>query len=435
MAARQYIGARYVPKFYENSDGTSNWKSGVAYEPLTIVLYNGNSYTSKKTVPASIGNPSLNPSYWASTGIYDQQVEEFRQETLKREYNLENRRIILISDSYGDISTDFSGSTWFTTFISDATAAGVNINNIFSNAIRGASFVRTGYQYETVLYNIRDGVTDKDTITDIIIGGGYNDVVTYRPDYYDQSILTGATAFMNYVKATYPNAKVTFMYMGNATGGNTRLRQRRNMNDLQTSLESVGMKYIYGVNTALMYNGAQLPDGVHPSASGQIALGHAAFNAFVNGTASVFYSWEAAASEVTASTNVTITPATGTIIYESCNGNVKNISIPDIVISFGSNIDLPTLQAPLAVGTLSGTFLIKNMLSLAGALRSAGRSTFRRNGLYYNCTFILWIDGDGVMKLAADAIDYKVYTDSSQADNVSEIHIRNLAGTFDAMTC
>lgn len=80
MATTQYIGARYVPKFYENSDMTAEWRSGVSYEPLTIVTYNGNSYTSKRPVPAEIGNPSENPIYWAQTGIYNEQVEEYRAE-------------------------------------------------------------------------------------------------------------------------------------------------------------------------------------------------------------------------------------------------------------------------------------------------------------------------------------------------------------------
>lgn len=72
----QYIGARYVPKFYENSDLTSEWRAGVEYEPLTIVTYNGNSYTSKKPVPASVGEPNLNLGYWVATGIFNEQLNE-----------------------------------------------------------------------------------------------------------------------------------------------------------------------------------------------------------------------------------------------------------------------------------------------------------------------------------------------------------------------
>lgn len=75
---RQYIGARYVPKFYDYN-GSPDWRSGVEYEPLTIVTRNGNSYTSKKPVPSSIGAPENNPEYWVSTGVYNQQVEAYRQ--------------------------------------------------------------------------------------------------------------------------------------------------------------------------------------------------------------------------------------------------------------------------------------------------------------------------------------------------------------------
>ena len=72
MAQLQYIGARYVPKFYENpDDGTNNWKAGVTYEPLTVVTDSGDSYTSKIPVPGSVGAPSLNPTYWAKTGDYN----------------------------------------------------------------------------------------------------------------------------------------------------------------------------------------------------------------------------------------------------------------------------------------------------------------------------------------------------------------------------
>lgn len=43
-----YIGARYVPKV------VGDWSADVAYEPLTIVLYQGASYTSKTYVPKGI---------------------------------------------------------------------------------------------------------------------------------------------------------------------------------------------------------------------------------------------------------------------------------------------------------------------------------------------------------------------------------------------
>ena len=80
MSVRQYIGARYVPKFYENELGTPEWRPNVIYEPLTIVTYSGNSYTSKKEVPAMAGSPDLTPEYWAATGDYNAQVAQIQND-------------------------------------------------------------------------------------------------------------------------------------------------------------------------------------------------------------------------------------------------------------------------------------------------------------------------------------------------------------------
>ena len=70
----QYVGARYVPLFAEPLE----WDKTKAYEPLTIVLYQGNSYTSRQYVP--VGVELTNESFWAETGNYNAQVEQYRQE-------------------------------------------------------------------------------------------------------------------------------------------------------------------------------------------------------------------------------------------------------------------------------------------------------------------------------------------------------------------
>ena len=71
-----YIGARYVPLIMGAYDATQ------AYEPLTIVLYEGASYTSKQAVPAGVS--PTNDEYWALTGNYNAQVEQYR--TVVNEY-------------------------------------------------------------------------------------------------------------------------------------------------------------------------------------------------------------------------------------------------------------------------------------------------------------------------------------------------------------
>ena len=75
MSVTQYVGARYVPLFHTPIE----WDSAVAYEPLTIVIHEGNSYTSKQSVP--VGIDISNETYWVVTGNYNAQVETYRRET------------------------------------------------------------------------------------------------------------------------------------------------------------------------------------------------------------------------------------------------------------------------------------------------------------------------------------------------------------------
>ena len=74
MAVTQYIGARYVPIFADPAE----WDSARAYEPLTIVLHEGNSYTSAQAVP--MGIDISDEEFWKLTGNYNAQIEAYRAE-------------------------------------------------------------------------------------------------------------------------------------------------------------------------------------------------------------------------------------------------------------------------------------------------------------------------------------------------------------------
>ena len=74
MAVRQYIGARYVPKFADPIE----WQNNTSYEALTVVTYNYASYTSKKPVP--VGIAPTNSEYWVLTGNYNAQMNQILTE-------------------------------------------------------------------------------------------------------------------------------------------------------------------------------------------------------------------------------------------------------------------------------------------------------------------------------------------------------------------
>lgn len=77
MTVTQYVGARYVPLFADPIE----WSNETAYEPLTIVIHDGNSYTSRQAVPKGID--IANDEFWALTSNYNAQVESYRKETAK----------------------------------------------------------------------------------------------------------------------------------------------------------------------------------------------------------------------------------------------------------------------------------------------------------------------------------------------------------------
>lgn len=70
----QYIGSRYVPIFADPIE----WDNHRSYESLTIVTHDGESYTSKCNVGPGVD--ITNTRYWAKTGAYNAQLEQYKNE-------------------------------------------------------------------------------------------------------------------------------------------------------------------------------------------------------------------------------------------------------------------------------------------------------------------------------------------------------------------
>lgn len=145
-AYNTYVGARYVPIY----DG--EWSSRKNYEPLVVVQYHGNSYTSKTYVPAGV-NPT-NENYWAQSGNYNAQVEEYRREVreltaLVNEFNnritansssitlinswqkymnlFTNKKVAIFGDSLSDASR--TDTYWSRTFKTLVESVGGTVDN------------------------------------------------------------------------------------------------------------------------------------------------------------------------------------------------------------------------------------------------------------------------------------------------------------------
>lgn len=294
MAVTQYIGARYVPKFYENSDGTEEWRSGVEYEPLTIVSYNGNSYTSKKPVPSNIGNPSENPAYWVSTGNYNQQVEAYRQEVEAYKATVDElipevetlqqnikRSFILIGDSFSVGLTTSDGTNyslvggWADRCKTALERAGYDVY-INTRTMSGNTGFASSLPFLNLLQAIKeDHVGDKvNEITDIVVIGGTNDIG------HETGVDAAIETFCNYAYTNFPNAKVKIGVIG------TNLSRLHSMIiPNYQNVSKYGGTYIGALANLFCRPDMICPDRVHLTEDGYKYYWPVILDAIVTGTA------------------------------------------------------------------------------------------------------------------------------------------------------
>lgn len=332
MAVRQYIGARYVAKIYENSvnPSTAEWESSVNYEPLTVVTYNNGSYMSKKDVPASVGNPADNAAYWVQTGFYNGQIAALQNQidiinnTILPKINSNIQDLTTVIGSLSDLDTDdktsvvaainelvntphasvqdwsneyvlFLGDSYLTRqnaqnkTIVDLICSNLGITRYTNAATGGASFA--GGQIATQIENADASIP----YTQCVILQGINDArfsnvvsTSAIPNY---NILKAAmgTAITN-LKTKFPQFKNIYLgYIGSRT---------KDATDGQGDFESIGAStyaYIYdGMRIGYKYlNGVEnimhrnlenyASDGLHPSNQGIADIANGVSNALITG--------------------------------------------------------------------------------------------------------------------------------------------------------
>lgn len=296
MSTRQYVGARYVPKF----SSPIEWDKNRGYEALEIVTYLGTSYTSKKAVP--VGTEIDNGEYWVVTGNYNAQVEFYRQETekvsegLSNEINerknsdtnfnnrltfIENNDAIIIADSYG-VNSVVGNNNWCNQLSSAIIKRfGENVNvRISAHGSRG--FVPNNMVTETFLDNLKEfdslTVEEKNKIKYIIVCGGANDV-----DQSVETIENKISDFIKYAKENYVNATVYIGMIGYKINP-----VKLYLNPLQGYLKCTkyGGVYLNGVENCLRLTMLQ-DDGVHPNSVGCEEIGKGVIQSFFTGACDI----------------------------------------------------------------------------------------------------------------------------------------------------
>jgi hypothetical protein len=223
MANNVYIGSRYVPIFDGDWDNTKN------YEALTIVLYNGSSYTSKKPVPA--GTLPTNTTYWALTGNYNGQISNLQSQidaidlvvgtipTLQNQVNTIDgeldavkvrtgaKKVVVIADSYGMVHP-----TNFLSILKGALSSvydGVGISSIGFTPVSPYTFED---QFDTFIANY--SADDKAAVSDIVFAGGWNDArEIYNGSQTEASVMNAIVSTAAHCRTVCPNAIIHPCFM------------------------------------------------------------------------------------------------------------------------------------------------------------------------------------------------------------------------------
>lgn len=302
---RQYIGARYVPLIANPAE----WDNTKTYEPLTIVLHEGNSYTSRQYVPTGID--ITNNEYWALTGNYNAQIEQYRQTTqnvldkaTNNETNINSINANLnalhantvenAADLYNTIQ--YSQKRKHIIFIGDSITAGYGLNNPetdtythrLSSALNmtehtyaqhGAGFVATALETPFNSLNtlteraIADTTFNHNDVGIIFLMGGINDDYTQA-----NTAVTNCIQDIIKLHENFPNATI---YLGICpTCGLSRQNNKKIYSGIPaaspniTALSGINIPYLHKIQAwnLLWQNPNNTTDGLHPNKNGHNML-------------------------------------------------------------------------------------------------------------------------------------------------------------------
>lgn len=260
----EYTGMRYVPVFADPPE----WSSANSYEPLEIVIHEGNSYTSKTFVP--VGIDISDPRYWALTGNYNAQVEQYRQEVLAFDGRitanaqaivnlkgelLSQKHMVLIGDSYTNPAVPLGNTPLWWEYVCK------NLNVVAHNYAKGGA----GYQVQGNLFStqvakaVADATYDHKMVEYCVVYGGINDI--------GQITATMVQNVYDALQKEFVNAKVVIAL--NAGQKN----QRNHSNNRRTLVRDMVQSGIDIFSTAGIELFIGTVDSTHPSTQGNKVLG------------------------------------------------------------------------------------------------------------------------------------------------------------------
>ena len=207
MAIRQYIGARYVPRFLGTYDPTQ------IYDALDVVDNgSGTSYIARKTVPA--GTPLTDTDHWFVYGAASGAIIQLQNDMIQAQNDISNidnvelpairtsieRNILIIGNSYVGYG------------VADKLAA--TFDNAYKFTRGGSGFTLYTLQADTFIDALNDAIAsatfDNDSITDIIFCSAMGDTrayTEYGASTYESMLRTSLGSIKTLINTNFTNCK------------------------------------------------------------------------------------------------------------------------------------------------------------------------------------------------------------------------------------
>lgn len=263
---------------------------------------------------------SIKTHYYRDIPYTGKSTEQIAIEELQKEISiLKNRKYIFIGDSYasGEI-----GSSWI-----DNCRAVLGEANTYKYAKSGAGFTIAGNTFQTLIERAAADITDKSIITDVVVGGGYNDAIYSVSD--DATKIRVMNTFVQYVQATFPNAKVHFAFIGWCIIPNNLKKLAKECHLwLDVGNGTVGADYLNNIQFALhrtdYFKGSHMNPTFHPNPAGNLYLSKCMLNCLETGSCNVYHKVILKGTGISyklldTHVSITVTVENGTTIFECCH--------------------------------------------------------------------------------------------------------------------
>lgn len=297
---------------------------------------------------------------------YRMNQAETKIANLESRVSLLTKKYIFIGDSYNTTDTPAGGVPivpW-STKLKDY--LGLSSNDYYNSGVSGAGWTN-GTTFQSQLETLGASIDDKNSITDIVVAGGINDL-----NHSQSDIFTAIVLFCNYVATNYPNAMISWFPIS-WTKSDTQRDFLRNLYQNTNNL-AIRKNFRIDENARTYYHQYQLyqPDG-HPNQAGSETIAYFMANFLKGGSSNV--TWNDSGNIYSAGNTLGITAENiGTYKEYFANGiehiqlTFSNTIATNVNVTYdGSRYTLGTIslksgyfQNRYALGTIGGWFYANN---------------------------------------------------------------------------